>query len=69
MSQLTFEEANLVCIYVADTKQEVLLSLSQMKEHLETEEVELGKLTESTIMKLKQMSDEEFKALELFPDF
>lgn len=37
MSQLTFEEANLVCIYVADTKKEIIQRLSQIRDYLETD--------------------------------
>lgn len=69
MSQLTFEERNLVCIYAADTRNEVIQSLQEMRKHLEEDEVELMELTDATIIKLNHMSEEEFGALDLYPDF
>lgn len=40
-----------------------------MKHYLEKDETELLALTESALEKISQMSDEEFDALELYPDF
>ena len=40
-----------------------------MKHYLEKDETELLTLTESALSKLSQMTDDEFDALELYPDF
>ncbi len=69
MSQFTFEEGNLICIYAAYTKKEAIQNLNEMKEYLKEDEVELRKLTNTTIVKLKAMTEEEFLSLDLYPDF
>lgn len=69
MSQFTFEEGNLICIYAAYTKKEVIQNLKEMKAYLKEEEVELRKLANTTIVKLKAMTEEEFLSLDLYPDF
>lgn len=69
MSQFTFEEVNLICIYAAYTKKEAIQNLKEMKEYLEEDEVELRKLTNATTVKLKAMTEEEFSSLDLYPDF
>ena len=43
--------------------------LAEMKRHLESDEAELLTLTDSTLTKLAELSDAEFEALELIPDF
>ena len=40
-----------------------------MRGHLEPDETELLALTDSTIAKLRNMTDVEFDELELYPDF
>ena len=40
-----------------------------MRGELSPEETELRELTDSTLMKLRAMSDAEFAELELYPDF
>ena len=40
-----------------------------MREQLEADETELLQMTDSAIKKLRSMSDEDYAALELFPDF
>ena len=56
----TNDELNLMCIYEA---------LSTMREQLEADETELLQMTDSAIKKLRAMSDEDYEAMELFPDF
>jgi len=40
-----------------------------MKQYLEQDETELLELTESALVKLGRISDEDFEKLELVPDF
>ena len=40
-----------------------------MRGYLEPDETELRELTDSAIAKLRRMSDAEYDALDLFPDF
>ena len=69
MERLTSEEINLICIYSADTREEVIESLEVMRKYLEFDEVELKALTDATIAKLKNMTTDEFKTLDLYPEF
>lgn len=66
----TNDEMNLMCIYSAEGKRtELMEKLTEMKRHLESDETELLTLTDSTLAKLAELSDAEFEALELIPDF
>ena len=65
----TFEEMNLMCIYNTGSRIGLIDSLTEMREHLEQDEVELSALTDSTLEKLQQMTNAEFESLELYPDF
>lgn len=66
----TNDEMNLMCIYSAEGKRtELMEKLTEMKRHLESDEAELLTLTDSTLEKLAELSDAEFEALELIPDF
>lgn len=57
-------------IYSAGSSRAGLMQkLTEMKKHLERDEVQLLSLTESTLRKLGTMTDEEFGQLELYPDF
>ena len=69
MSDFTFEETNLLCIYNTGTREGVIDALTEMRDYLEPDEDELRDLTDSALAKLRSMSDEAFAALELFPDF
>lgn len=68
-SQLNSEEENLLCIYTAETRKQAIQNLEEMKNHLEWDEVELMELTSSTITKLTTMSDKDYEALRLAPEF
>ena len=64
------EEINLMSIYNADgTREGLIAALTEMWGYLDAEEAELRELTDSAIAKLRGMSDEEYDALDLFPDF
>jgi len=65
----TNDEINLMCIYNTGTREGTLDALAAMREYLEPEETELRDMTDSAMEKLERMSDAEFEALDLFPDF
>ena len=70
MTNFTNDEMNLMCIYSAgSSRTDLMQKLTEMKKHLERDEVQLLSLTESTLRKLGTMTDEEFGQLELYPDF
>lgn len=69
MGNFTFDEMNLMCIYNTGTREGLINALKEMRSYLEPDEAELLALTDSTLEKLSSMSDMEFEALELYPDF
>ena len=75
MNALTFEETNLLCSYNPGTRQGAIEALTEMRGELSPDETdspdetELLALTDSTLTKLRAMTDAEFDALELYPDF
>lgn len=69
MTELTFEEKNLVCIYSGSgTRLGTIAALKEMQGYLEPDEDELRKLTDSALAKLDRMTDGEFGVLDLTPD-
>lgn len=71
MSKFTVEETNLICIYNTGTRTGLLSELSQMRNHLEQDEIELLELSQSVIDKVTAMSNGEFDSIvaELIADF
>lgn len=70
MTELTFEERNLVCIYSGGgTRLGTIAALEDMRRYLEPDETELRDLTDSAMGKLRGMDDTAFAALDLIPDF
>ena len=65
----TNDEMNLMCIYDTGTRTGLIKALSEMRGELGTDEVELRRLTDSTIEKLYAMTDKEYETVELYPDF
>lgn len=65
----TNDELNLMCIYNTGTREGTLDALVAMREYLEPDETELRDMTDSVVEKLEQMSDADFEALDLYPDF
>ena len=57
------------CIYNPGTLQGAIEVLTEMRGHLQADETELLALTDSTLAKLRTMTDSEFAELELYPDF
>ncbi len=47
----------------------MIATLTEMRGYLEPDEDELRELTDSALTKLERMSDADFEALELVPDF
>lgn len=69
MNDFTFEEQQLMSIYNTGTREGLIDALTEMRGYLAADETELRNLTDSAIEKLSGMSDAEYKALDLFPDF
>lgn len=69
MSDFTFDEINLMCIYNTGTRAGLMQALTDMRKHLEPDETELRELTDSTLRKLGGVTDKQFTKLELVPDF
>ena len=70
MTELTFEERNLVCIYSGGgTRLGTIAALEEMRRYLEPDETELLGLTDSALGKLRGMDDMAFAGLDLIPDF
>lgn len=65
----TNDELNLMCIYDTGTRTGLIEALTTMREQLEEDETELMQMTDSALKKLNAMSDADYEALELFPDF
>lgn len=65
----TFEEMNLLCIYNTGSRRGLVDSLNEMRHHLGADEDELRCLTDSALEKLGKMTDAEYDALDLVPDF
>lgn len=69
MMDFTNDEMNLMCIYDTGNRTGLINALSEMRKELDTDEVALRELTDSTLNKLSAMSDEDYAKLELYPDF
>lgn len=65
----TSEERNLMCLYNSGTRLELVENLTDMRGYLQADETELLSLTDCVLEKLRQMNDQEFSALDLYPDF
>ena len=69
MSDFTFDEINLMCIYNTGTHAGLMQALTDMRGHLEPDETELRELIDSALHKLGGITDEQFAELVLVPDF
>lgn len=69
MMKITFEEQQLMSLYNTGTRAGLISALKEMRGYLAADETELRELTDSAIAKLCRMSDAEYEALDLFPDF
>lgn len=66
---VTFEERQLMAIYNTGTRKGLLEELTEMQSYISAEEDDLSKLTASAIRKLQEMSDDDYAALDLVPEF
>ena len=66
---VTFEERQLMAIYNTGTRRGLLEELIEMQSYISAEEDDLSKLTASAIRKLQEMSDDDYAALDLVPEF
>ena len=69
MDKFTADEMNLMCIYDTGTREGLMEQLRQMRGYLEADQPELMEMTDSALEKLEKMSDAEYAALDLTPDF
>ena len=65
----TNDELNLMCIYDTGSRAGLIEALTDMRGQLEDDETELMQMTDSALRKLNAMSDADYEALELYPDF
>ena len=69
MIHFTHDEINLMAIYNTGTRNGLIDELTEMRKYLESDETELLELTDSALDKLNLMTDAEFNALDMIPDF
>jgi len=68
--KFSVEEINIICIYSgAGTRMGVIHALESMYCYLTNDEDDLRNLTDSTLQKLRNMTDEEYHSLDLYPVF
>ena len=66
---ITYEERQLMSLYNTGTRTGLMDALTEMRGYLEADETELLELTDSALLKLSRMSDDDYETLDLFPDF
>ena len=66
---ITYEERQLMSLYNTGTRTGLMDALTEMRGYLEADETELLGLTNSALLKLSRMSDDDYETLDLFPDF
>ena len=64
MNDLSYEENVMAVLYRRDTREQTIAAMEEMKKVLQEDEQDLLKLTESTISKLRAMSDEDFDTMD-----
>ena len=69
MQTITFEEQQLLSLYNTGDRAGTISAIRDMRGYLESDETELKELTDSVLEKLMDMSDADFEALDLMPDF
>lgn len=69
MKYITYEEQQLMSLYNTGTRQGLIDALTEMRGYLAADETELRALTDSALSKLNRMTDAEYDALDLIPDF
>ena len=66
--RFTNEELQLIAIYKRSTRKLTIREILNMLPYLEEDEHELYDLSQSSVSKLEQITDEEFSELDLFPE-
>ena len=67
---ITYEEQQLMALYNGTgTRTALIAELTQMRGYLGDEDRDLQELTDSAIGKLQSMTEEDYAALDLTPDF
>ena len=66
---ITFEERQLMSLYNTGTRTGLIAALEEMRGYLAADETELRELTDSALEKLRGITDAEYAALDLTPDF
>ena len=67
---ITYEEQQLMALYnVGGTRAGLIAELTQMRGYLGGEDSDLRELNDSAIGKLESMTDEDYAALVMTPDF
>jgi hypothetical protein len=70
MNTITYEERQLMALYNGSgTRIGLISELKKMRGYLGDGDAELKELTDSATRKLEAMSDEDYAALDLIPDF
>lgn len=71
MIKTTFSitETNLMILYNTGSRNDLIVELGNMLTFLDSDEASLRDLTLSTITKLKDISDKDYAALKLSPDY
>lgn len=65
--QFTVEEINMICIFDRSSKDALITELTEAMP--EFDEPGLDEIAESVLAKLAKMSDADFAALELYPEY
>lgn len=65
MMEITKDEVMLIMIYSPGYRKGLISELEQMKSKLQSDEIELKSLTDEVLKKVRSMTDEEFKQLDL----
>ncbi len=66
---ITYDEQQLMSLYNTGTRVGLMSALEEMRNYLAADETELLSLTDSVLEKLTGMTDEDYEALDLIPDF
>lgn len=63
------DELTIVMLYNKGTRLATIKALEEMKEYIDEDQKELMELTASAISKLMNMTNAQYRELDLYPDF
>lgn len=69
MDRFNIEELNLMCIYDTGTRTGLIHELEKIAPELAADDAEMAELVQSALKKLSAMTDPEYCALILVPDY